>query len=78
MLDSVLNFFEWIVNLFSSIFTLIESTLQGIAGLFKALPSVITYLVGSVSNLPSTLVVFALLTISISVVYLIANRQTGG
>lgn len=78
MLDSVLNFFEWFKDIFLSLFALIESAIKGIADLFQALPSVITYLTSSVGYLPPTLVVFAILTITVSVVYLLANRETGG
>lgn len=56
----------------------LESLFRGIGDMLKALPSTITFLTSSVGNLPPIVTVFAFLTITISVVYLIANRETGG
>lgn len=78
MLESIQNFFSWFVGIFESIFTFIESLLRGIGDMLKALPSAITFLTSGVGNLPPVVAVFATLTITISVVYLIANRETGG
>lgn len=78
MLESISNGLNWFIDIFQSLWSFIESLFRGIADMLKALPSAITFLTSSVGNLPPALAVFATLTITISVVYLIANRETGG
>lgn len=78
MLESLVNFFEWIQNIVLSLWTFLESLFRGIGDMLKALPAAITFLTSGIGNLPPTVTVFATLTITISVVYLIANRETGG
>lgn len=78
MVDSFQNFFQWFADIFESIWTFLESLFRGVGDMLKALPSAITFLTSGVGNLPPVVAVFATLTITISVVYLIANRETGG
>lgn len=78
MLDMIKNFFDWIVDIVTSLWSFLESFFRGLTDLFRIVPQAISYLTSSLGYLPSTLIVFATLTISISVIYLIVGRNTGG
>lgn len=78
MLESLSNFFDWFQEIFSSIFTFIKSILTAPLEIFKIIPTVFSYLINSIGNLPTILISFATMTIVISVVYLIAGREQGG
>lgn len=73
---------QWFQEFFSSIGDTINSLISLIVGLFSAvvdlvkmLPTVISMLVGSIGYLPKMLALFATLSITISVIYLVAGRN---
>lgn len=78
MFDWIQNISQWFIDIFNSVWTFIESLIKGIADLFSVIPQAVTYLTASLGYLPSSLVVFATLSITISVIYLIVGRNTGG
>lgn len=78
MLETLSNFFSWIIDTVSTLFDFLMSIISGLFNIIKSIPLVVTMLTGSIGYLPSTLAAFATITITISVVYLIVGRQTGG
>lgn len=78
MLDSITNFFEWIYQTVSTVFDFVGSVIAGLFNIVKSLPMVVTMLTSSIGYLPSTIAAFATLTITISIVYLLVGRETGG
>ena len=78
MLDTLVNFFEWITGVVESLFNFISSVVTGLFNIVKSFPVVISLLTSSIGFLPSTLVAFASITITISIVYLLVGRDTGG
>lgn len=78
MFEWIQNISQWFIDIFNSVWTFIESLIKGIADLFSVIPQAVTYLTSALGYLPSTLVVFATLSITISVIYLIVGRNTGG
>ena len=78
MLQTLANFFQWFWDILTSIYNLVGSLVKGLLNLIKALPSIISTATNAIGYLPSVLIVFATLTITISVVYLIVGRDTGG
>ena len=78
MLDTLVNFFEWFTGGVESLFSFISSVVTGLFNIIKSLPVVLELLTSSIGFLPSTLVAFATITITISIVYLLVGRETGG
>lgn len=78
MLETLSNFFNWVVEIVGTLFDFLMSIISGLYNIIKSIPLVVTMLTGSIGYLPSTLAAFATITITISVVYLIVGRQTGG
>lgn len=74
---------DWLVNAFNSLCSVVMSVLQLLGSLAKSifdlvmlLPSIVSLLVDSIGFLPSVVSLFAVLSISVSVIYLIAGRNT--
>lgn len=78
MLDTIKNFFLWIYNLIVDIIGFITSLVTGLINVLKSIPQILTFITSSIGFLPSVLSVFATLTITISIIYLIVGRQSGG
>lgn len=66
-LKSILGFFETLLDF-------VGFLIQGIAQLFLMLPSAFVMLTYSIGFLPSVLLAFASIAITISIVFLIVNR----
>ena len=78
MFEAFSNFVNYFKDIISAIFAFVQSLITGLIQVFKAIPSAIQMLTQSIGYLPSTLAVFATLTITISVIYLVIGRDTGG
>ena len=78
MLDSIINGFNWLVDTFQSIWNFITSLFSGLVSMLQMIPQVVSMVTGTIGYLPSVLAVFATLTITVSVLYLILGRNSGG
>ena len=78
MLDFLQNAFSWIIETASTVFSFFEGVVSGLFNIIKSIPMVITMFTSSIGYLPSTIAAFAAITVTISVVYLIVGRDTGG
>lgn len=72
------EFFEWIVDLAQSIWDFWVSNWTGFFRLLKLLPSAVSTLTDAVSHVPDLLSVFATVTITVSVIFLLVGREGGG
>lgn len=78
MFEFFSNAIAWFQDLIESIGSFFESFINGLLTIFRTLPVVLNFGTSSVARLPSILSVFAILTISISIIYIIVGRNTGG
>ncbi len=78
MLDSIINGFNWLVDTAQSIINFVMSLFEGFVSMIRMIPQIVTMVTGAIGYLPSVLAVFATLTITVSVLYLILGRNTGG
>ena len=78
MFDTIKNFFLWIYNLIVDIVGFITSLVTGLINVLKSIPQILTFITSAIGFLPSVLAVFARLTITISIIYLIVGRNSGG
>lgn len=69
--------FNDLINFIQTIFKILGNLLQQIVYLFKYLTQAITVSSSFISTLPNWLAVFATVTISISVLYMILGRKGG-
>lgn len=78
----MVEFFEWcqsfvqsIADTISSLFQLLKSLLDAVFDLIEMLPSVVTMVTSSIGFLPDMVMLFAGLSITVSIIYLIVGRN---
>lgn len=76
MLDWLINAFNSLCSVVMSVIQLVISLLKSVFDLIMLLPSIVSLLVDSIGFLPSVVSLFAVLSISVSVIYLVAGRNT--
>lgn len=74
---------QWIQNWLQAVWDTIVSLLSFVAGIFKSmfdiiklLPTVVSLVIDSIGFLPSVVSLFAIISVSLSIAYLIAGRNT--
>lgn len=78
MIQTISNFFSWLQDFFLSVYHFIESFFTGLFNVLKSIPQILSFTTNAIGYLPSALTIFAILTVTISIVYLIVGRDTGG
>lgn len=76
-MKGIINSFKWLINFFKTIFNIISTIFETIATAFRYLITIVQLAIGTINTLPTWLKAFALITLSISIVYFIIGRQTG-
>lgn len=77
MLQDILNIFVWLKDTIVSVLDFGLGLITDFVEVLKIIPGVLSVLTSSIAYLPDLVQVFAILTIVISVVYLMAGRDTG-
>jgi len=72
------NFFTWIVDTVSSLVEFLWTLIKGLIQLISLIPLAVNMLTNSIGILPSILVAFATATITISVIFILVGRESGG
>lgn len=70
----MIEFFKSILNAVSTLFDLVKYLVTGLVQLFAMIPSAFALLTYSIGFLPTVLLAFAAVAITISIVYLIIGR----
>jgi hypothetical protein len=70
----MIEFFKSILNAVSTLFDLVKYLVTGLVQLFTMIPSAFSMLTYSIGFLPTVLLGFAAVAITISIVYLIIGR----
>lgn len=78
MVETFQNFFSKFSSFLDSVVNFVSSVINGFITIFKTLPLVKTFGESAIAYLPDFLKAFAIITIVISIAYLIVGRQTGG
>lgn len=78
MIQTASNFFSSIWDVLSTVLSFFKSIIDGITNILKMAPQVINLTTSGFGYLPSTLATFAVLTLTITIIYLIVGRNTGG
>ena len=76
---------QWFIDLFKGIFTMLQGVLNllvtafnGLINIVKMLPSLITDMSLAVGLLPTVLVTFFSISLTVTIIYLILGRGKGG
>lgn len=74
----IIDFLKELGSFFSTLIDIIVNFINQLIAFIKLIPIGVGMLVTSIGYLPSILIVFATLSITISVIYLILGRGQGG
>ncbi|MBQ3524541.1 MAG: hypothetical protein IJA43_08835 [Clostridia bacterium] len=77
MLEGIFGFFEWLSTLFQIVIDFIVNLIENLIAFFQLIPSVLVFVGSAISYLPSSIMIFATVGITVSVMYLILGRDDG-
>lgn len=73
----ILNAFSTIINMFKMIFEIVMSIFETIAMVFRYLITIVDLAYDTITTFPTWIQAFAVITISISIAYILIGRNTG-
>lgn len=76
-MKAIINGFSWFINTIKMIFEMIMSTFETIAMVFRYLITIVDIAFDVIATFPSWIKAFAVITISISIAYIIIGRNAG-
>lgn len=76
-MNGIINSFKWIINFFKTIFNIFSTIIETITTAFRYMLTIIDLCIDTIATLPIWLKAFALITMSISLLYFIIGRNTG-
>lgn len=77
VVKTIASGFNDLINFIQTIFRILTNLLEQIVYLFKYLAQALTISVSFIATLPSWLAVFATVTVTISILYVILGRKGG-
>ena len=77
MLEGIFGFFEWLATLLQIVIDFIVNLIENLIAFFQLIPSVLVFVGSAISYLPSSIMIFATVGITVSVMYLILGRDDG-
>lgn len=75
---AIINAFDFLINTIRTLWDFFVSTLQNLLMLFKYLGVVADLSYSAIESMPTWLQTFGVLTIVVSILYMILGRDTGG
>jgi len=78
MLQDILQACRWIIDTLQNVFTFVISLFSDFIEIIKVIPGVLSAVTSAIAFLPDIVMVFAVLTIVVSVIYTMAGRDQGG
>lgn len=76
-MDAILGFFEWIATLFQILFDFVTNLITNLIAFISMIPQVLVFIGSAISYLPTSIMAFATIGITVSVMYLILGRDDG-
>ena len=77
-MDAILDFFNWFSEVITSVFDWFSDFLDNLMNLFVYLGHVVTMTGSIIIALPTWLQVFGTITVTVSIIYVILGRSSGG
>ena len=76
--NRISDFFSWFVDTAKALIAFVWTIIDGTLELLQLIPEATKTLIDSLNHLPPILLTFAAATITVSVIFLIINRNAGG
>lgn len=77
-MTKIISLFSGLYDLINTVFGFVEQFFSSLVAIVRNLPGTLSFLTGAIAGLPSFVIAFATITLSITIAYFIANRKTGG
>lgn len=77
-MSKIISLFSGLYDLINTVFGFVEQFFASLVAIVRNLPGTLSFLTGAIAGLPSFVIAFATITLSITIAYFIANRRTGG
>lgn len=77
-MSKIISLFSGLYDLINTVFGFVEQFFSSLVAIVRNLPGTLSFLTGAIAGLPSFVIAFATITLSITIAYFIANRKTGG
>ena len=77
-MNYIIDFLKELVSFFQTLIDMVVNLIQQLLTFIMLIPVGVNMLITSVGYLPSILIVFATLSITVSVIYLVLGRGQGG
>ena len=74
-MESIISFFQWIADLFGILFDFVVNFLESIINFFKIIPTVLTFITASIGYLPSAVMIYATVAVTVAIVLLVLGRS---
>lgn len=74
----IFDFFKQIADFIGSLIQFVVQMVDGLIRLLALIPKCVTLLTDSIGALPTLLIAFASVTITVSVIFIILGREHGG
>lgn len=78
MLSAIVDGFKWLIDFFETIFEVITNFISSLLNLFGYISSATSLAYNLISTMPTWVSGFALITVSVLVLYMILGRRAGG
>lgn len=72
------KFFDWVVDTVSALIEFLWTLIKGLIQLISLIPTAVNLLTNAIGILPSIMVAFATATITVSVIFILVGRESGG
>lgn len=75
MLEGIFEFLQWLGSIIETIFNFFANLLSSFISFFKIIPTIIIFVTSSIGYLPSMVMVFATVGITVSILFLVLGRN---
>ena len=76
-MKAIISGFNWLISTIKQLFSILMSIFSTLAMVFNYLIAIVQIAINTISSFPDWLKAFGLITISISIAYILIGRDTG-
>lgn len=75
MLEGIFEFVQWLGTIIETVFNFFANILTSFISFFKIIPTIIIFITSSIGYLPSMVMVFATVSITVAIIFLVLGRN---
>ena len=78
MFNGIWGPLAWIIGIITTFLDYFKSALNGLIAIIKSFPSIFNLVTSSINYLPSLFAIFLLISVAVSVIYVVVKFTAGG